>query len=147
MDDLSGKAAYGTATSFFEKNTFSILLVFLTLLLAALVRANLHLVQGSPPSNYSYTLYETLVSDPGEAFCNSHPDLKTREKDCNDLSEPVCREAGCCVWADASTGHSACVAGDRHGPVYLSDPHSEVMYDITKYVHKAKTYSNVKASN
>lgn len=132
---------------FFQNYGFLVFMVVLALVGMALVRADLHLVATPAPNYVTYRLYETMVEKPEAAFCNAHPDLQVREKDCNELSEGVCKDAGCCVWADISHGQSACVAGDRHGPVYLSDPHSENMYDVTRYVHRGETYSNRRAAN
>ena len=140
-------AMYKGSETFFQANSFPILIVVLALICAALVRTNMHLVAVSEPTYAKYKLYETMVDEPAAAFCGSHPDLESRERDCNELSEGVCKDAGCCVWVDTSYGHSACVAGDRHGPVYLSDPHSENLYDVTKYMHKGESYSNRKATN
>ena len=134
-------------STFFQGQWSGIYLVVLALLAMALVRSNMHLVAAPLPRRVGYRLYESMVADPGAAFCSAHPDLKTRETECNELTEGVCKDAGCCVWAETVTGHAACVAGDKHGPVYLSDPHAEQMYDVTRYVHQGQTYSNRRATN
>ena len=125
-----------------EKHYFGIFVVVSLLLIAALWRANLHLVRTAPPSSARYQLYENMVDSPESAFCGSHASLETREKECNELTEGVCSESGCCVWAHTGSGVQACVAGDHHGPVYLSDPNASLTYDVTKYVHKGETFLN-----
>ena len=125
-----------------EKHYFGIFVVMSLLLIAALWRANLHLVRVPHPSSARYQIYENMVDSPENAFCGSHTDLETREKECNELSEGVCSESGCCVWAHTGSGVQACVAGDHHGPVYLSDPDASLTYDVTKYVHKGETFLN-----
>lgn len=139
--------AYESANSFFKAYYFPILIVVVVLVCGALIRTNLNLVAFTGPTRAQYKLYETMVDEPKVAFCTAHSDLQARESQCNELSENVCKDAACCVWADTSYGHSACVAGDKHGPVYLSDPHSENLYDVTKYTHKGDVYSNRKATN
>ena len=125
-----------------EKHYFGIFVVVSLLLIAALWRANLHLVRVPPPSSARYQIYENMVDSPENAFCGSHTDLETRGKAWNELSEGVCSESGCCVWAHTGSGVQACVAGDHHGPVYLSDPDASLTYDVTKYVHKGEAFLN-----
>jgi hypothetical protein len=125
-----------------KKHYFGIFIVVGLLLIAALWRANMHLVRTHPLSSARYNLYENMVDSPESAFCGSHTDLETREKECNELSEGVCSESGCCVWAHTGSGVQACVAGDHHGPVYLSDPDASLTYDVTKYVHKGEAFLN-----
>tara|TARA_B110000967_G_C18893303_1_gene568886 strand:- start:2110 stop:2538 length:429 start_codon:yes stop_codon:yes gene_type:complete len=131
---------FNTIASSLENNYFGIFVVVSLLLVAALVRSNLHLVRTKPLSSAQYQLFENMIDSPERAFCGSHDNIETREKECNKLSEGVCSEAGCCVWAHTGSGVQACVAGDHHGPVYLSDPDASLTYDVTKYVHKAEEF-------
>jgi hypothetical protein len=135
-------ALYTNTVSFVGDNVFGVAVVFLLLVIAALVRANLGLVAARGPTSVNYAVYENLVSSPKQAFCKTHDSLKEREDQCNELAEGPCKSAGCCVWAHTKTGDAACVAGDHHGPVYHSDPHAELSYDITKYVHKGEEFAN-----
>ena len=125
-----------------KQHYFGIFVVVSLLLIAALWRANLHLIRVPPSSSARYQIYENMVDSPESAFCGSHDNLETREKECNELSEGVCSESGCCVWAHTGSGVQACVAGDHHGPVYLSDPDASLTYDVTKYVHKGEEFLN-----
>ena len=133
---------------FFQEHGLGVAIVVLFFLVASLVRANLYLVRSSGSTGPTYyALYENLVDAPEKAFCANHDSLAEREKQCNELDKGVCKEAGCCAWVYTGSGVNACVAGDHHGPVYLSDPHSELSYDVTKYVHQGKTYSNERTEN
>jgi len=133
------------AYSFLSANAYTVALVVLFFA----VVSSFQVLLGRLPvsSEVRYVELENMVASPSDAFCGDHDSLAKRENECNELSEDVCGETSCCVWATTGGGRSACVAGSKHGPVYLSDPHAEHMYDVTKFVYMGDTHHMRKPEN
>ena len=139
---------FADAGKFLSANAFAVALVFLFFAVIASMRTLIrHSLGQRTISVVEYTELENMIASPSQAFCDEHESLDKREEACNEISEGKCGETPCCVWAHTATGVAACVAGTKHGPVFLSDPGAEHTYDVTKYVHQGTTYSNRKTQN
>jgi len=77
-------------------------------------------------------------------FCKSTlHDNNKREKNCNKLSQDNCNAVECCVYAkQPNRKHGSdiftCVAGDKHGPTFISKPPVDEYYYLGKLNNKGK---------